>query len=292
MFKYEIIDLPKIAIIGREGLCTKEKNTVQELWQQANANFSDVADIGMKNADGSYTGFWGAMSDETRSFMPWTDNFTRGLYLAGVEVYEDTAAPAGWVKWVMPARKYLVTEVTPESYGETFGTVLNKLIPELGMKLAGAACDFTEPATGQNKLFFPIMEDCVFCKIGSGEIQGLRICEDDEALAFMDISKDYDGHILVIPKKHFRYVTDCPENVACKVWSMVQKVSKHLMEDCGYDGADIMSANSPVSQSLPHFHVHIIPRKNGDQLGNPGEWPAPAGAKEDVRDMYEKLKMI
>jgi Diadenosine tetraphosphate (Ap4A) hydrolase and other HIT family hydrolases len=44
------------------------------------------------------------------------------------------------------------------------------------------------------------MEDCVFCKIGSGEIQGLRICEDDEALAFMDISNDYDGHILVIPK--------------------------------------------------------------------------------------------
>ena len=40
------------------------------------------------------------------------------------------------------------------------------------------------------------MEDCVFCKIGTGEIQGLRICEDDEALAFMDISNDYDGHIL------------------------------------------------------------------------------------------------
>ena len=136
------------------------------------------------------------------------------------------------------------------------------------------------------------MEDCVFCKIGSGEIQGLRICEDDETLAFMDISKDYDGHILVIPKKHYRYVTDCPDNLACKVWSMVQKVSKHLIEDCGYDGADIMSANSPVSQSLPHFHVHIIPRKTGDRLGNPGEWPTPAGAKEDVRVMHERLKII
>ena len=59
------------------------------------------------------------------------------------------------------------------------------------------------------------MEEWVFCKIGSGEIQGLRICEDDEALAFMDIAKDYDGHILVIPKKHYRYVTDCPDNLAC-----------------------------------------------------------------------------
>ena len=156
MINYKMIDLPKIAIIGREGLCTKEKNVVQELWQQANANFSDVAELGMKNADGSYVGFWGAMSDVTRSFQPWEDGFTRGLYLAGVEVNEDALVPDGWVKWVLPARKYLVTEVTPESYGEIFRNVIDSLIPELGMKLAGAVCDFTEPATGQNKLFFPV----------------------------------------------------------------------------------------------------------------------------------------
>ena len=102
MFQYEMIDLPKIAIIGKEGLCTKEKNVVQDLWQQANSNFSDIAVLGMKNADGSYVGFWGAMSDETMSFLPWTDDFSRGLYLAGVEVYEDTPVPDGWVKWVMP----------------------------------------------------------------------------------------------------------------------------------------------------------------------------------------------
>ena len=156
MVQYEMIDLPKIAIIGKKGLCTKEKNVVQDLWQQANSNFSDIADLGMKNADGSFVGFWGAMSDETMSFLPWTDDFSRGLYLAGIEVYEDTPVPDGWVKWVLPARKYLVTEVNPERYGETFETVINSLIPELGMKLAGAVCDFTEPATGQNKLFFPV----------------------------------------------------------------------------------------------------------------------------------------
>ena len=153
---YEIIDLPKIAIIGKEGLCTKEKNAVQDLWQQANFNFREIAELGMKNADGYYVGFWGAMSDEKRSFLPWTEDFSRGLYLAGLEVHEDTPVPAGWVKWVMPARKYLVTEVTPDSYGEIFRSVMNSLIPELGMKLAGAVCDFTEPATGQNKLFFPV----------------------------------------------------------------------------------------------------------------------------------------
>ena len=118
MLNCRIVDLPRIAIIGKEGLCTKEKNIVQKLWQQANSNFGDVADIGMKNPDGSFVGFWGAMSDETMSFMPWTDGFSRGLYLAGVEVYEDTAVPDGWVKWVMPARKYLVTDAQPENYGE------------------------------------------------------------------------------------------------------------------------------------------------------------------------------
>ena len=87
--KYEMIDLPEIAIIGKEGLCTKEKNVAQELWQQANSAFREIADLGMKNTDGSFVGFWGAMSDETLSFLPWTEDFSRGLYLAGVEVYED-----------------------------------------------------------------------------------------------------------------------------------------------------------------------------------------------------------
>ena len=64
--KYEMIDLPEIAIIGKEGLCTKEKNVAQELWQQANSAFREIADLGMKNTDGSFVGFWGAMSDETR----------------------------------------------------------------------------------------------------------------------------------------------------------------------------------------------------------------------------------
>ena len=53
------------------------------------------------------------------------------------------------------------------------------------------------------------MDDCIFCKIASSEIQGLRIYEDKETLAFMDIAKDVDGHILVIPKKHCKNILDC-----------------------------------------------------------------------------------
>ena len=138
----KIIDLPMIAVIGKEGLCTTEKNIVEQLWREANSHFDEVAALGM--------------SDASKSFRPWTHQFTRGLYLAGVETYADAIAPEGWTKWVMPARKYIVVDVEPNRYGAIFDEVINRTISEKGMKLAGAVCDYTEPATGKNKLFFPV----------------------------------------------------------------------------------------------------------------------------------------
>jgi len=152
----KLVDLPAITVIGKQGLCTAENNIAQQLWQEANAHFQEVAALGKRNPDGSYVGFWGAMSDESLSFRPWTQQFTRGLYLAGVETPADAAAPEGWCKWVLPARKYLVVDVEPGRYGEVFRQVINKILPENGMKLAGAVCDHTEPATGKDQLFFPV----------------------------------------------------------------------------------------------------------------------------------------
>ena len=156
LMEIKIIDLPMITVIGKEGLCTTGKNIVQQLWQEANSHFNEVAALGMKNSDGTYVGFWGAMSDESRSFRPWTHQFTRGLYLAGVETYADAIVPEGWTKWIIPARKYMVVDVEPNRYNEIFDEVINNTISEKGMKLAGAVCDYTEPATGKNKLFFPV----------------------------------------------------------------------------------------------------------------------------------------
>lgn len=155
---FKIVDLPEIAIIGKEGLCTESSNVVQELWGLCNSHFDEVAELGMKEKDGSYVGFWGAMSDETMSFMPWTNNFSRGLYLAGVEVSKDAEAPEGWTKWVMPARKYLVVDVQMDQYMAIFSEVIQHTIPDNQFKLCGAVCDYTEPATGNNKLFFPVTE--------------------------------------------------------------------------------------------------------------------------------------
>ena len=156
LMEIKIIDLPMITVVGKEGLCTAENNIVQQLWQEANSHFDEVAALGMKNSDGTYVGFWGAMSDENKSFRPWTHQFTRGLYLAGVETYADAIAPDGWTKWVIPARKYIFVDVEPNKYGEIFEELKYHNISEKGMNIVGAVCDYTEPATGNSKLFFPV----------------------------------------------------------------------------------------------------------------------------------------
>lgn len=151
-----IVNLPEIAIIGKLGFCTIENNIVAELWNQANSHFAEVAPLGMKEKDGSYVGFWGAMSDETLSYLPWTDNFSRGYYLAGIEVYKDTLVPNGWTKWIMPSRTYLKVLIESGHYSDIFQNVIENTIPEMKMKLCGAVCDYTEPSTGNNFLFFPV----------------------------------------------------------------------------------------------------------------------------------------
>ena len=137
------------------------------------------------------------------------------------------------------------------------------------------------------------MNDCIFCKIARGDITGLRVYEDDHTLAFMDISGDVDGHILVIPKPHAVSILDCDADLAAHVMRTVKHVSNHLVDACGYDGVDLMCANGEAAgQSLPHLHVHIIPRRTNDGLGNKGEWPSFPGAKRDIREVYEQLKMM
>lgn len=133
------------------------------------------------------------------------------------------------------------------------------------------------------------MNDCVFCKIISGEFSSRKIYEDEFTLAFLDISKDVDGHILVVPKKHFKNILDCDTETLSRVFETVKKVSNHLTENCGYDGVNLLNASDEsAGQTVPHFHIHIIPRKNGDGLDSFPKFP---GAKFELDEMCEKLKI-
>ena len=83
------------AVIGREGSTSDGPGFIQKLWADANAHFSEVRALAKRDETGRPVGFWGAMSDCSRSFEPWEDNFSKGLYLAGVECEDGAQAPPG-----------------------------------------------------------------------------------------------------------------------------------------------------------------------------------------------------
>ena len=133
------------------------------------------------------------------------------------------------------------------------------------------------------------MEDCVFCRIAAGEIPGLKVYEDEETVAIMDIAKDVDGHILVLPKGHCKNILDCAPDALDAVMRTVQLVSRHLTEKCGYSGVNLLNASDEsAGQSVPHFHIHIIPRKTGDGID---AWPHFDGAKQDAETVFNSIKM-
>lgn len=138
-------------VIGKEGSTHEGKGFIQKLWQDANSHFDEIKSLVKRNENGQFVGFWGAMSDLQRTFMPW-NHFKEGLYLAGVECEDDAEAPVGWTKWIIPGYEFLYVQYEDENtFSQTMEYMQKKNIP-----LVGAAQDFTCPQTGENYIFFPI----------------------------------------------------------------------------------------------------------------------------------------
>ena len=130
---------------------------------------------------------------------------------------------------------------------------------------------------------------CVFCKIIKGEIPSYKIYENDKVYAFLDIAKDVDGHTLVIPKKHVVNILDCDNETLTHLMDTVKKISNHYVDNCGYDGVNIINASGlAAQQSVFHFHIHIIPRKEND---NVDAWPNFKGADKELEEMHKLLKI-
>ncbi len=149
--KLERYAKPSFCVIGKEGSTLDGPGFVQALWADANAHFSEVQPLARVDEAGNLLGIWGAMSDFSRSFLPW-EAFSRGLYLAGVECEQNAQPPAGWTKWAVPGFEYLRAEVESEN---TFSEIIAYL-KENAISLAGAVHEFTCPKTGTNYMYFPI----------------------------------------------------------------------------------------------------------------------------------------
>ena len=134
------------------------------------------------------------------------------------------------------------------------------------------------------------MNDCIFCKIIKGEIPSYKIYENDKVYAFLDIACDAVGHTLVIPKKHCANVLDCDKEYLDAVIEATQLIAKHYVDDCGYDGVNILNATGAAAeQSVFHLHFHIIPRKDGDGLHM---WPFNDKKEMDLQAVAKQLTLI
>jgi len=152
MLQIERCEMPSFAVIGKEGSTNDGEGFIGSLWEDANSHFDEVAHLAQKDENGNLCGVWGAMSDMSRSFQPWENGFTKGLYLAGVQCELGQEAPEGWTKWVIPAYEYLYTACdVPDTFTQMIQYMTENQIP-----LAGAVHEFICQQTGINYLFFPI----------------------------------------------------------------------------------------------------------------------------------------
>ena len=133
------------------------------------------------------------------------------------------------------------------------------------------------------------MDDCIFCKIVTGEIPAHKVYENGEVLAFLDIKPKNHGHTLVIPKKHYRNILDIPEETWLSMMKTVHLLAPIIKKSMNADGINLSMNNEPAAyQDVFHAHMHIIPRIHGDPYR---PWAGTAHYKEgEAEKAAEKIR--
>ncbi|MDT0344252.1 HIT family protein [Streptomyces litchfieldiae] len=106
---------------------------------------------------------------------------------------------------------------------------------------------------------------CAFCSIITGEVAAHRVFEDAVAVAFLDARPLFPGHVLVVPRDHVPTLTELPEADVGPFFGRVRLITAAVERGMAADGS-FVAANNRISQSVPHFHVHVVPRRRKDGL--------------------------
>ena len=107
--------------------------------------------------------------------------------------------------------------------------------------------------------------NCPFCAIVAGDAPAERILETEHLVAFLDVRPLFHGHVLLVPKTHLRLLSDLPAALVPAFFETAQRLERAVEDGLGVDGSMIL-INNVVSQSVPHLHLHVIPRVKGDGL--------------------------
>lgn len=135
------------------------------------------------------------------------------------------------------------------------------------------------------------MTDCVFCKLRDGQIPSMKIFEDDMTIAFMDINPINSGHCLIITKVHAANLYEADVTDLQAAMATAQRVAVAIRDGLKPDGLNMLQANGPAAfQSVPHFHLHLIPRWNNDGKGF--DWKLVPGNREQIVKVGERLRAL
>jgi histidine triad (HIT) family protein len=135
----------------------------------------------------------------------------------------------------------------------------------------------------------PTDSACIFCKIVAGQIPCFKLLEDDDTIAFMDINPVNPGHAPSVAKGHWPTVDVIPPDVLGAVARTAQKVAKAVISELQPNGVNLLQANGPgAGQSVPHLHIHIMPRRPNDGVAL--NWDYKPGDRAEIEAIYKKLK--
>ena len=133
------------------------------------------------------------------------------------------------------------------------------------------------------------MNDCVFCKIIDGQLPSMKIDEDDSTLTFMDIHPLSSGHCLVVPKHHAATIFEADVRDLEAAMVAAKRVAHAIQEALRPDGLNVLQANGAAAfQSVPHFHLHLIPRWTDDGKGF--DWKEVPANREVIMKMGERIR--
>ena len=114
-------------------------------------------------------------------------------------------------------------------------------------------------------------EDCIFCKIATGELPAEIVDQDEHTVSFMDINPWTRGHALVIPRTHSRNLLEIEPDDLARVAAGAKRLAERMRERLGCEGINLLNSSEPAAwQTVFHFHIHVIPRYDDDPLRLPG----------------------
>ena len=125
---------------------------------------------------------------------------------------------------------------------------------------------------------------CVFCAIIAGDVPATMVMRDDDVAAFLDARPLFKGHVLVVPRGHVPTLYDVPPAALGTLFAAVQRIARAVEAGLGVDGT-FVAMNNKVSQSVPHLHVHVVPRKRKDGLRG-FFWPREPYADDAEREAF------